>query len=99
MHPVFVARGPAFKKNYSTNADIHIKSVDVYELVCFILNLKPYLKINYNFSMIDEFHYFSSLFHSSWSRQPKLAKFRILGAEAAPQTEVKRKGKKCERRY
>jgi hypothetical protein len=41
MHPVFVARGPAFKKNYSTNADIHIKSVDVYELLCFILNLKP----------------------------------------------------------
>jgi hypothetical protein len=41
MHPVFVARGPAFKKNYSTNSDIHINSVDVYELMCFILNLKP----------------------------------------------------------
>ncbi len=39
MHPVFVARGPAFKRNYVTN--LTINSVDVYNLMSFILDLKP----------------------------------------------------------
>lgn len=39
MHPVFVARGPSFKKGFSLNTVMH--SVDVYPLMCFILNLEP----------------------------------------------------------
>lgn len=41
MHPVFVARGPAFKQNYSTTIDMKVHSVDVYSLMCFILNIEP----------------------------------------------------------
>lgn len=39
MHPVFIARGPLFKQNYST--DSTIQSVDIYNLMCYLLNLRP----------------------------------------------------------
>jgi ectonucleotide pyrophosphatase/phosphodiesterase family protein 5 len=39
MHPVFVAAGPVFKKNYTKRSEM--LSVDVYLLMCFILDLEP----------------------------------------------------------
>ena len=41
MHPVFLARGPAFKRSYV--AENVVNSVDIYELMCFVLDLKPAL--------------------------------------------------------
>uniref|UniRef100_UPI003AAB659C ectonucleotide pyrophosphatase/phosphodiesterase family member 5 n=1 Tax=Centroberyx gerrardi TaxID=166262 RepID=UPI003AAB659C len=38
MHPVFVARGPAFRQNYVKNS---MRSVDLYPLMCHILSLHP----------------------------------------------------------
>lgn len=38
MHPVFVARGPAFKKNYLAK---QFNSTDTYVLMCHILGLEP----------------------------------------------------------
>ena len=41
MRPVFVARGPAFRKNYTTPANKTVNSVDIYDLMCFILEIMP----------------------------------------------------------
>ncbi|XP_056150713.1 ectonucleotide pyrophosphatase/phosphodiesterase family member 5 [Lampris incognitus] len=38
MHPVFVARGPAFRQNYVKTS---MRSVDLYPLMCHILSLHP----------------------------------------------------------
>ncbi|XP_005103202.1 ectonucleotide pyrophosphatase/phosphodiesterase family member 5 [Aplysia californica] len=38
MHPFFVAMGPSFKNNFELD---QFRSVDVYPLMCHILNLKP----------------------------------------------------------
>ncbi|XP_026089371.1 ectonucleotide pyrophosphatase/phosphodiesterase family member 5-like isoform X1 [Carassius auratus] len=38
MHPVFVARGPAFRRDYTKAS---MRSVDLYPLMCSILGLKP----------------------------------------------------------
>ena len=38
MHPIFIAQGPAFKKNYKTNS---FYNVDIYPLMCSILEVKP----------------------------------------------------------
>lgn len=38
MHPIFVAHGPAFKKNFSKEA---MESVDIYPLICHILGISP----------------------------------------------------------
>ena len=39
MHPFFIAAGPAFKKNYTSNKLIH--QIDLYELMCHILKMEP----------------------------------------------------------
>lgn len=41
MRPFFVARGPAFKRNYTTSPNAIVNSVDIYNLMCFILDLVP----------------------------------------------------------
>ena len=38
MHPVFLARGPAFRQNYVKHS---MRSVDLYPLMCHILALRP----------------------------------------------------------
>lgn len=38
MHPFFLAMGPAFKKNYNVKS---FNSVDIYPLMCHILDLTP----------------------------------------------------------
>ena len=38
MHPIFVAHGPAFKKNYTAAP---FNTVDVYSLICHILSITP----------------------------------------------------------
>lgn len=38
MHPVFVARGPAFQNNYVKDT---MHSVDLYPLMCYILGVPP----------------------------------------------------------
>ncbi|XP_028858742.1 ectonucleotide pyrophosphatase/phosphodiesterase family member 5 [Denticeps clupeoides] len=38
MHPVFIARGPAFRKGYNKDS---MRSVDLYPLMCHILGLQP----------------------------------------------------------
>ncbi|XP_029903094.1 ectonucleotide pyrophosphatase/phosphodiesterase family member 5 [Myripristis murdjan] len=38
MHPVFVARGPAFRQDYVKTS---MRSVDLYPLMCHILSLRP----------------------------------------------------------
>uniref|UniRef100_A0AAY5KYT2 AP3A hydrolase n=1 Tax=Esox lucius TaxID=8010 RepID=A0AAY5KYT2_ESOLU len=38
MHPVFVARGPAFRRNYVKHSMV---SVDLYPLMCHILSVQP----------------------------------------------------------
>ncbi|KRZ70823.1 Ectonucleotide pyrophosphatase/phosphodiesterase family member 5, partial [Trichinella papuae] len=38
MHPYFIAYGPAFKKNFQIDT---FQSIDIYELICYILNIKP----------------------------------------------------------
>lgn len=38
MHPVFVARGPAFRQNYIKAS---MRSVDLYPLMCHILSIPP----------------------------------------------------------
>lgn len=39
MHPIFIAHGPAFKKNY-TSTPFNI--VDIYPLMCHILRVPPH---------------------------------------------------------
>lgn len=38
MYPIFIANGPAFKKNHK--ADV-FNNVDLYPLMCFILGVQP----------------------------------------------------------
>ncbi|XP_006625809.1 ectonucleotide pyrophosphatase/phosphodiesterase family member 5 [Lepisosteus oculatus] len=38
MHPIFIAHGPAFRKNYSKKS---MQSVDLYPLMCQILGISP----------------------------------------------------------
>ncbi len=92
MHPVFVARGPAFKKNYTTNS-LKIHSVDVYSLMCFLLNLKP-AENNGTFdnikNLIDENYYderikqwitfnlIKSIFYSSFKYESITADFKLI---------------------
>ncbi len=38
MWPIFIAHGPAFKKNYKIES---FKNVDIYPLMCFILGITP----------------------------------------------------------
>lgn len=38
MHPIFIAHGPAFKKNFTTPT---FNNVDIYPLMCFILEIIP----------------------------------------------------------
>ncbi|XP_064609389.1 ectonucleotide pyrophosphatase/phosphodiesterase family member 5-like [Liolophura sinensis] len=38
MHPFFIAHGPAFKKNYTTEV---LSNIDFYELMCHVLELTP----------------------------------------------------------
>lgn len=52
MHPIFLARGPAFKKNYNTSIDTIIRIVDIYDLMCFILDLQPITSTNGSFDNI-----------------------------------------------
>lgn len=40
MHPLFIAHGPAFKKNYKTKV---FNNVDIYPLMCSILGIEPAL--------------------------------------------------------
>ncbi len=37
MHPIFIAHGPAFKKNYKIPS---FKNVDIYPLMCHVLGVK-----------------------------------------------------------
>ena len=39
MHPVFLAQGPTFKKGYNSEKTVSI--VDIYPLMCFVLDLRP----------------------------------------------------------
>ncbi|XP_007901470.1 ectonucleotide pyrophosphatase/phosphodiesterase family member 5 [Callorhinchus milii] len=50
MHPIFVAHGPAFKKNFTKEA---IRSVDIYPLICHILGLDP-MPNNGSFKNVQE---------------------------------------------
>lgn len=50
MHPVFVARGPAFRRDYTKAS---MKSVDLYPLMCDILGVKP-LPNNGSLSNVQE---------------------------------------------
>ena len=52
MHPVFVARGPAFKQDYLINTTVN--SVDIYLLMCTILDLTP-AEHNGTFNNISDF--------------------------------------------
>jgi hypothetical protein len=38
MHPIFIARGPAFKKKYVTSP---FETVNVYSLICHLLDISP----------------------------------------------------------
>ena len=38
MHPIFIAHGPHFKQQYTGR---QFNSVDIYELMCHILKVKP----------------------------------------------------------
>jgi hypothetical protein len=38
MHPIFIARGPAFKKNYVADP---FETVSIYALVCHLLDISP----------------------------------------------------------
>jgi ectonucleotide pyrophosphatase/phosphodiesterase family protein 5 len=38
MHPIFVAHGPAFKKNFTARP---FNTVDIYSLICHIINIDP----------------------------------------------------------
>ena len=38
MHPIFLAHGPAFKKNYTIKS---FNNVDIYPLMCLILGIQP----------------------------------------------------------
>ena len=38
MHSLFIATGPAFRKNYNIDA---FRNVDIYPLMCEILKLEP----------------------------------------------------------
>ena len=40
MHPLFIAHGPAFKKNYKTKV---FNNVDIYPLMCSVLGIEPAL--------------------------------------------------------
>lgn len=50
MHPVFVARGPSFRRDYTKSS---MNSVDLYPLMCSILGLKP-LPNNGSLSTVKE---------------------------------------------
>ena len=39
MHPIFLARGPAFKQGHHT--PVQFNSVDIYPLLCHILDVAP----------------------------------------------------------
>jgi hypothetical protein len=52
MHPVLIARGPAFKRNYTTSVNETIKIVDIYDLMCFILDLEPITSTNGSFNHV-----------------------------------------------
>jgi len=43
MHPIFMAIGPSFKRNFTVDS---VRTIDVYSLVCHILNLKPNARID-----------------------------------------------------
>ena len=92
MHPVLVARGPAFKKNYTTGS-LKIHSVDVYSLMCFLLNLKPAenngtfdnIKNLIDDSYYDErikewitFNFLKSIFYSSFKYESITADFKFI---------------------
>ena len=38
MYPIFIAHGPAFKRNYTISS---FNNVDIYPLMCFILGIQP----------------------------------------------------------
>ena len=38
MFPIFIAHGPAFKQNYTVKS---FRNVDIYPLMCFILEIEP----------------------------------------------------------
>lgn len=40
MHPIFIARGPAFKKNYKSEP---FETVNIYPLMCHLLDIRPRL--------------------------------------------------------
>jgi predicted AlkP superfamily pyrophosphatase or phosphodiesterase len=40
MHPIFIARGPAFKMNYVAEP---FETVDLYPLMCHLLEIQPRL--------------------------------------------------------
>lgn len=50
MHPVFIARGPAFRQNY---AKTFMRSVDLYPLMCHILSI-PALPNNGSLSNVKD---------------------------------------------
>jgi len=38
MFPIFIAHGPTFKQNYTVKS---FRNVDIYPLMCFILEIQP----------------------------------------------------------
>jgi hypothetical protein len=38
MHSIFYAEGPAFRNGYKID---HLNNVDIYDIICHILKLKP----------------------------------------------------------
>ena len=40
MRPIFIANGPAFKENFQIT-ETDVKNVDVYPLMCHMLNIEP----------------------------------------------------------
>jgi ectonucleotide pyrophosphatase/phosphodiesterase family protein 7 len=38
MHPIFIARGPAFKKNYVAEP---FETINIYALMCHLLGINP----------------------------------------------------------
>ena len=94
MHPVFVARGPAFKRNYSTGS-LKIHSADVYSLMCFLLNLKPAENngtLDNIKNLLDETYYqqrikqwiamnlFKSILYSSFKYEAIAADFNLVAS-------------------
>jgi predicted AlkP superfamily pyrophosphatase or phosphodiesterase len=50
MHGIFYAIGPSFKKNYKTGT---VLNIDIYPLLCKILNIKPKINIDGNLERIQ----------------------------------------------